>query len=180
MLQQQRNSDQYTVDDVYSYDIASSYPTQQLTMKFPMKPFRWLDDRCTLDRVLRYMGLGYAVVGLYQFKGIRLKNKREPIPYISLGRCEATEWKLDNGRILEAEFVEIALTEYDLEIVLRQYDYDAIEIIECMVAQKDYLPEKYRRVIQEYYNQKTILKGDDTENGQYMYMKSKNMLNSVY
>lgn len=168
------------IDDVYSYDIVSCYPTQQLTMKFPMKPFRWLDDRCTLDRVLRYMGLGYAVVGLYQFKGIRLKNKREPIPYISLGRCEATEWKLDNGRILEAEFVEMALTEYDLEIVLRQYDYDAIEIVECMVAQKDYLPEEYRRVIQGYYNQKTILKGDDTENGQYMYMKSKNMLNSVY
>ena len=31
-----------------------------------------------------------------------------------------------------------------------------------------------------YYNKKTALKGDDTEDGKYMYMKSKNMLNAVY
>lgn len=168
------------IDDVYSYDIVSCYPTQQLTMKFPVKPFRWLDDRCTLDRVLKYMGLGYAVVGLYQFKGIRLKNKREPIPYISLGRCEATEWKLDNGRILEADFVEMALTEYDLEIVLRQYDYDAIEVIECMVAQKAPLPEEYRKVIMHYYEQKTTLKGTTDEEELTLYQLFKGFLNAIY
>lgn len=168
------------IDNVYSYDIVSCYPTQQLTMKFPMKPFRWLDDRCTLDRVLRYMGLGYAVVGLYQFKGIRLKNKKEPIPYISLGRCEATEWKLDNGRILEADFVEMALTEYDLEIVLKQYDYDEIEIVECMVAQKAPLPEEYRKVIMHYYEQKTTLKGTTDEEELTLYQLFKGLLNAIY
>ena len=168
------------VDDVTSYDIVSCYPTQQLTMKFPMKPFRWLDERLTLDRIFKFIGLGYAVVGLYQFKGLRLKNKKTPIPYISLGRCEALNWKLDNGRVLECEYCEIALTEIDLEIVLKQYTFDEIGIMECMVAQKDYLPAEYRSVIQEYYDNKTRLKGDDTDQGQYLYVKSKNMLNSVY
>ena len=168
------------VNDVYSYDIVSCYPTQQLTQKFPMKPFRWLDERLTLDRVFKFIGLGYAVCGLYQFKGLRLKNKRTPIPYISLGRCQALNWKLDNGRILECDYCEIALTELDLEIVLKQYTFTEVGVIECMVAQKDYLPEEYRSVIQEYYNNKTKLKGDNTDQGKYLYTKSKNSLNSVY
>ena len=88
--------------------------------------------------------------------------------------------KLDNGRILESRYTEVALTEIDLQIVLDQYTFDEIGIVECMVAQKDFLPKAYRDVIQEYYNNKTKLKGDDTDNGVYLYTKSKNMLNSVY
>ena len=188
------------INDVTSYDIVSCYPTQQLTQRFPMKPFRWLDCRLTLERVFKFIGLGYAVVGLYQFKGLRLKNKKTPIPYLSLSRTESlmireVEYtdnkgrkkkktidcvKLDNGRILESYYTEVALTEIDLEIVLQQYIYDEIAIVECMVAQKDFLPEEYRAVIQEYYNNKTALKGDNSDQGQYLYTKSKNMLNSVY
>ena len=178
------------VDDVYSYDISSSYPTQQLTQLFPVKPFKWLDiDHRTaqkrMERVMQFIGLGYAVVATYQFKNIRLKNHREPIPYISLSRCQAMgtddyEMILDNGRILEVGYMEISLTEIDLEIVLNQYEFDSVDVLECMVAQKDYLPASYRAVIQEYYNKKTALKGDDTEDGKYIYMKSKNMLNAVY
>lgn len=166
--------------DVYSYDIVSCYPTQQLTQRFPMRPFRWLDERLTLDRIFKFIGLGYAVVALYQFKGLRLKNKKTPIPYISLGRCDALDFKLDNGRILECSYCEIALTEIDLEIVLKQYAFDEISVIECMVAQKDFLPAEYRKVIQDYYDNKTWLKGSTTDEEQYLYTKSKNMLNSVY
>ena len=166
--------------DVYSYDIASSYPTQQLTKKFPMKPFKWLDGDMSTERIFMFMGLGYAVVGEYHFTNIRLKNECEPIPYISLARCEAVNFEIDNGRILRAEYVEISLTEIDLEIILDTYTFDKVEIVSCMVAQKDYLPPEYRAVIQDYYNKKTALKGDDTEEGKYIYMKSKNMLNSVY
>lgn len=166
--------------DVYSYDIASSYPTQQLTKKFPMKPFKWLDGDMSTERIFMFIGLGYAVVGEYHFTGIRLKNQKEPIPYISLARCEAVNFEIDNGRILKADYLEISLTEIDLEIILTMYDFDKLEIVQCMVAQKDYLPPEYRAVIQDYYNKKTALKGDDTEEGKYIYMKSKNMLNSVY
>ena len=168
------------LDDVYSYDIASSYPTQQLTKKFPMKPFKWLDGDLSAERVLMFIGLGYAVVGEYHFTGIRLKNEHEPIPYISLARCEAQHFKIDNGRILAADYIEISLTEIDLEIIMTTYNFDKVEIVQCMIAQKDYLPAEYRSVIQDYYNKKTALKGDDSEDGQYMYTKSKNMLNSVY
>ena len=178
------------VSNVFSYDISSSYPTQQLTQLFPIKPFKWLDiehktPQNRIKRVLQFIGLGYAVVGTYQFKNLRLKNHREPIPYISLSRCHAIgnddyELLLDNGRILECGYIEISLTEIDLEIVLDQYEFDFIDVVECMIAQKDYLPAAYREVIQNYYNKKTALKGDDSEDGKYIYMKSKNMLNAVY
>lgn len=176
------------IDDVYSFDIVSSYPTQQLTKKFPMKPYKWIavknktqaDKKRMLEKVFMYIGLGYSVVGTYHFKGVELKNKKEPMPYISLGRCKALKFKLDNGRILYAEYLEISLTEIDLEIILEQYNYTEIELVECMIAQKDFLPEGYRKVIQEFYNNKTLLKGADTEEEQYLYMKSKNMLNSIY
>lgn len=173
------------INDVYSYDISSSYPTQQLTKMFPVKPFKRLSvegltPQKRLERVLTFVGLGYAVVGTYQFKGIRLKNHKEPIPYISLSRCNALDFILDNGRILEAEYIEISLTEIDLKIILEQYTFSSIDVICVMAAQKDYLPQLYRNVIQEYYNKKTALKGDNTEEGKYVYTKSKNMLNSVY
>ena len=166
--------------DVYSYDIASSYPTQQLTKKFPMKPFKWLDGDLSIERIMMFMGLGYAVVGQYRFTNIRLKNKNEPIPYISLARCDALNFDIDNGRILKADFLEISLTEIDFEIVYDTYTFDKMEVVQCMVAQKDYLPPEYRAVIQDYFNKKTKLKGDDSEEGKYMYTKAKNMLNSVY
>lgn len=178
------------IDDVYSYDISSSYPTQQLTQKFPMKPFRWLDlkertPEARIRRVFQFIGLGYAVVGTYQMKNVRLKNHREPIPYISLSRCQAMgdddiDLVMDNGRILQAAYIEISLTEIDLGIILDQYDFDSFDVMEAMVAQKDYLPGPYRAVIQGYYDKKTALKGDQSEDGKYIYTKSKNLLNAIF
>ena len=167
------------LENVYSYDMSSCYPAQQLTKKFPMTPFRWIDDRLTFDRIKRFLDLGYAVVGLYQFKGLRLKNQ-VPIPYLSLARTESYGFILDNGRILESEYTEIALTEIDLKIVLKQYTYDEIQVQSAMVAQKHYLPEEYRNVIIKYYENKTKLKGVTDPEQVYLYQKSKEKLNGIY
>ena len=167
------------LDNVFSYDMSSCYPAQQLTKKFPMSPFRWIDDRLTFDRIKRFIDLGYAVVGLYQFKGLRLK-KIVSIPYISLARTEAYGFQLDNGRVLEAEYIEMALTEIDLKIVLKQYTFDEIQVQTAMVAQKHYLPQEYRDVIIRYYENKTKLKGVTDPEQIYLYQKSKEKLNGIY
>ena len=176
------------VNDVYSYDISSSYPTQQLTQLFPMRPFKWLDfsysdAKARIKRVFNFISLGYAVCGTYQFKDIHLKDSRDPMPYISLSKCDfdyTRGYSVDNGRILEAGYLEISLTEIDLQIILDQYEFSEFDCLECMVAAKDYLPAEYRNVILDYYTKKTALKGDDSEEGKYIYTKSKNMLNAVY
>lgn len=167
------------INGVYSFDMSSCYPAQQLTKKYPMTPFRWLDDRLNLERIHKFIGLGYAVVGLYAFKNIRLR-KRTTIPYISLARTEAFGFRLDNGRVLEAEYVEMALTEIDLKIVLQQYTFEEVTVKTAMVAQKHFLPEEYRRVIIRYYENKTKLKGIKDPEQEYIYQKSKEKLNGIY
>lgn len=179
--------------DVYSYDMASCYPAQQLTKQYPMSKFRWLDDRLSLDRIIRFLKLGYAVVGLYEFTNLRLKDKKTAIPYLSLSRTESFDFEypddenkarksygIDNGRILYAKFSRMALTEIDLEIVLQQYDYDVIVVKRAMVAQKGYLPEEYKQVIRKYYHNKTYLKGTQDPDEQYLYQKDKEKLNAIY
>lgn len=166
--------------NVFSYDMASCYPAMQLTKQYPMSKFRWLDDRLTLDRILRFLKLNYAVVGLYEFTNIRLKKKSTPIPYLSLARTESVGFRCDNGRLLYADFSRMALTEVDLEIVLAQYDYDLIDVKSAMVAQKGYLPEEYKEVIRKYYHNKTYLKGTQDPDEQYLYQKDKEKLNAIY
>lgn len=186
-------------EDVYSYDIASSYPTQLLTHKFPMEKFTWLDFSGSrwkkpgekIRRILMLVGLNYAVVGRYSFKHLRLKDPKEPIPYISYGRCQAKpyqpqpeepEWPLllDNGRVLEAGYLEIALTEIDLKIIMDQYYFDEIDVQKAMYAKKDYLPKEYCSVIMNYYKKKTELKGATTDEEIYMYGKTKALINACY
>lgn len=168
------------LENVYSYDMVSCYPAMQLTKQYPMSKFRFLDDRLSLDRILRFLKLNYAVVGLYEFTNIRLKRKKEPIPYISLSRTESINFRCDNGRLLYADFSRMALTEIDLEIILRQYDYDMIDVKSAMVAQKGPLPEEYKDVIRRYYANKTTLKSSEDPDEQYLYFKSKSLLNAVY
>lgn len=167
-------------EGIFSYDIASSYPAQQLTKKFPMSRFQWIDNP-TVDKVIMYIGLGYAVVGEYGFTDIRLKKESITVPYINLSRTKSlVGFKVDNGRVLEAPYMEIALTEIDLEIVLRQYDYGKIFVHKAMIAKKDFLPLEYRAVIMQYYTNKTKLKGATDQAEKYLYMKDKNKLNSIY
>lgn len=183
------------LENVVSYDMTSCYPAQQLTKKFPMKPFKFLDNNLTLERLMRFIGLGYAVVARYRFENLRIK-KGVTIPYLSLARTrsydfiniprkkgEAKEKKqggIDNGRILYAGMCECCLTEIDLDIVIRQYDFDKIYILSAMVAKKDFLPIQYRNVVSKYYELKTTLKGTTDPEEIYTYNKSKEKLNSVY
>ena len=165
--------------NVYSYDMSSCYPAQQLTKKFPMSPWKFINDRNVYNRVEMMIGLGYAVVGLYQFRKLRLK-RRVTIPYLSLARTQSYGFMLDNGRILEADYCEVALTEVDMQIVLNQYTFDAVQIDTAMVAQKHYLPDEYREVIKRYYRNKTMLKGTTDPEELYQYAKSKEKLNGIY
>ena len=167
------------VSDVYSYDMSSCYPAQQLTKKFPMTKWKWLDDNLDLKRIHKFISLGYAVVGTYRFEKLRLR-KRTTIPYLSLSKTRSCNFRLDNGRILESEVTETTLTEIDLKIVLRQYTFDTMECLTAMVSQKHYLPEEYRQVIRHYYDNKTKLKGVTDPEKEYLYQKSKEKLNGIY
>lgn len=179
------------LENVKSYDMTSCYPAQMLVEKFPMKPFKFLDNNLSAERLMKFIGLGYAVVARYRFENIKLKDG-VPIPYLALARTHSYDFinipkssrgkrgGIDNGRILYAGICECVLTEIDLEIVMKQYTFDKIYVLSAMVAQKDYLPKEFRGVVQKYYVTKTKLKGCEDSEDQYRYAKDKEKLNASY
>ena len=163
----------------YSVDIESSYPYALLTGLYPMG--RWMTiehDDNTMKRIIRFISMGKAVIADYHFKRLRLKNEREPIPYLPIAKCRVLHAQSDNGRILSADMVVTALTEIDLEIVLDQYTFDTVDAYNTRIALKAPLPMAARDVVIKYYKDKTLLKG--VQGKEYEYIKSKNKLNSCY
>ena len=178
----------HILENVESYDETSAYPAQQRTRNFPISAFRWLSgDDLKMENIIDYIRHGRAVVGRYVFSGLRLRNDREPVPYLSLSKTQSFKFTVDNGRLLEAELCTTTLTEIDLSIVMRQYAADKIACDEAMIARKGPLPKQYLDVIDKYYHDKTILKNgpdgeteDEADEREYQYMKSKNKLNGIY
>lgn len=176
------------LENVESYDETSAYPAQQRTRNFPITPFRWLSgEDLQMANIIDYIRHGRAVVGRYVFSGLRLRNEREPVPYLSLSKTQSSAFVVDNGRLLSADICTTTLTEIDLVIVMRQYSADKIACEEAMIARKGPLPKQYLAVIDKYYQDKTMLKNgpdgeseDEADERQYQYMKSKNKLNAIY
>lgn len=187
--------------NVKSVDESSAYPSAQLLFDFPMSEYEWV--RPSLENVMYFISRGYSVVMRVEFTDLYLKNDYEPIPYLSVSKCEvafdntktdhmtrsekidysrrARRGKMDNGRLLGCRYCRTALTEIDLEIVLSQYHFHKMEILECMVAKKAPLPEEYRNVIKNYFVQKSKLKYMDRDPYlEYIYFRYKALLNSVF
>lgn len=190
------------LENVDSWDMASCYPAQQLTKKFPMGPFRFLIGEISREKIDRLIENDYAIVMDVVFFGLRLRDLGEPVPYVNFSKKRVVEYKnpddvkrykelfekepmgtrIDNGRIIHADYVCMTITEIDLEIITRQYAAEEIKIKRAMVARKDYLPYQYRQVVQKYFTDKTQLKhrAKTDPDIAYLYGKQKNMLNSVY
>ncbi len=183
------------LDDVYSNDMVSCYPAQQLTRDFPSTPYKWLDNP-TPERIMSFIRKNYSVVFEAYFEGLELIDEREPIPYLSYSKTvskgaeltgEETEDEadgkrvlLDNGRILRAQISKMTITELDFLIILRQYDFKKLAIGKAMIAKKAPLPWCYKSVIKDYFEKKTSLKGNEDPDIVYQYEKSKNKLNGIY
>ena len=167
------------IENVSSYDRVSSYPDVQINELFPMSPFI-KEEKCTLDRAARIIfKQKRAAVMRIAFGNIRLKDPLSGCPYIAKHKClELGKHYNDNGRILQADFCEIAVTDLDLKIILDMYIFDYAEIFEFYHSRYGKLPASLREVIMKYFNAKTELKNVSGQELQYMLSKQK--LNSVY
>lgn len=166
----------FIIDNVHSYDISSSYPFVMLAFKYPATSFKFSTIESTDE--LEYYNSKYCTVALYSFENIRLK-KDIPIPYLPYSKCEKIlNSKNYNGRILSADFLQIALTNIDYEIIKSQYDFDGLYVEQFYFAHADYLPVELREQILKYFTDKSTLKG--VKGSEYEYMKSKNKLNSIF
>lgn len=169
--------DEVITEPVTSYDISSSYPTQQCCRLFPVTPFQTVvSPSCRL--VDRLIDIGYAVLFEVSLYDIKLRSKYTAIPYIPIAKCsQIREYKNDNGRVLEATYLRIAVNEIDWKIIISQYTFSA-EVHTAYKARKGLLPEGLRQCNIEFFQRKTELKGVEGE--ELYYMKSKELLNGIY
>lgn len=157
------------IEGVDSFDIASSYPTVMVAERFPLHFVRCYDTRIVHES---------TSCRLYHIKLYNVEAKG-CFTYLSKAKCECCYSAItDNGRILSADWVEIFLTDIDLDIVMANYAIYKYEILECWRAPKRYLPKLFLEYIFKLYEQKTALK--NVEGMENEYMQSKAFLNSLY
>lgn len=174
--------------DVSSYDMSSAYPYAMISGLYPITPFYEVTIT-SLDMLDDYNDR-YCTIAYYAFENVKLK-KGIPFPYIPYSKCiefipPSYEGRFKgkeycyNGRVLEADFIKIAMTNYDYQIFINQYDYDDenVRVEDFYYSYKGFLPKELTNTVIEFFTLKSRLKG--IEEKEYEYMKSKNKLNSLY
>lgn len=165
-----------------SYDFASSYPYVMCVEKFPAS--KWVRARYSMRQILRDAddhGFLFDLVIL----DAEIKPGH-PMPPISQSKCRYldNQAEIDNGKVLKAQIIVIPCTEIDLQIYLDHYTgifqcglmRDRFIQGEVYTCRKDYLPRWFTDTIQDYFHDKTMLKGSDPQRYQY----AKGLLNSQY
>lgn len=171
------------VEDVHSADRSSSYPDVQVNYMFPMSPFKRVLSDVSYSRLKDHYikRRGYALLFRLEIADLRLRDKFNPCPYISLDKCHRISGKqTDNGRILKADHVSITVTDIDFNIIDKQYvlSDDNVTISDLYFARYDYLPDELRELVKHFYSEKTALKG--VAGMALFYDKFKNLINAVY
>ena len=163
------------IENVHSFDFSSSYPAVMLSEKYPMsKSFR-----VTIGSEEEFRDCLNAYCCMFDCTFHNIQSKVNFENYISISRCiEAEHFVLNNGRVVEADTIKIALTEQDFFIIAEMYDWDYIEVANFNCFYKGYLPKDFILTILDLYKDKTELKG--VKGKEVEYLVSKGMINSCY
>lgn len=157
--------------NITSWDFTSSYPYIMVSHRFPSTEFK----KCTI-KTRSDMLNNFAYLLKVKFNNIKCKYYNN---FISQSKCSLVlNGKFDNGRIMEAESIEITLTDIDFYFILESYNIEDYEIIESYYSLYDYLPKQFIEFILEKYVNKTALK--NVEGFEVEYAKEKNKFNALY
>lgn len=177
-------------ENVDSYDVQSSYPYVLCCKQFPMTKFVPYGEIETLSE---FNNLLSEKACLFRVLVEKVELREEiAMPYISESKClKYGKARFDNGRILKAEYLYMTMTDIDWRLFCKQYTFDeeSLSIAEMHIADYDYLPDCLVNEIIALFEEKTKLKwerdkyakgSDRYEEIDYLYMKSKNLLNGVF
>ena len=164
--------------NVQSWDRSSSYPDVQLNCRFPVSAFRKV-EHADMVKFLDLLERKKAILFRCRFTCVKLRDPFYGCPYMSISKIRGADGVVsDNGRVLSAEKMECTLTDVDFLIMLDVYKWERMDIIDMWFARYGKLPKAITDPTRKFYVNKTSLKGSTGD--EYLYMKSKNMLNSVY
>ena len=165
--------------DVKSADRSSSYPEVVCNCEFPVSEFYHAGEM-DFDRLMHLITVRKkAVLMRVSMTNVRLAYEFWGCPYLSRDKCRRLEnAAYDNGRILSADYLETTITDVDLRIILDQYAFDDLCAFDVAYSRYGKLPDSLIAETIKYYKAKTELK--DVPGQEVYYMKSKNLLNSIY
>lgn len=167
--------DRNVFTDVGSYDMSSAYPAVMTQCKFPMSPFiKRGNEKSIIDKYIK--DGTHALLIDCVFYDIKIKTLNT-VPYIPKAKCtKLWEPRIDNGRVLSADFCGMVMTDIDWTIINNQYEYSHVDILNLYSAKYDYLPIELREKVIEQYTDKCKLKWGDP----YLYNKYKNKINADF
>ena len=160
--------------NVGQVDIASSYPTSLFINYFPMS--RFID--CDITTIEQFeQGYCYMVdVELFNIKSTK------PIRTISVSKTlDRKNVKIDNGRIISADYIKLTLTDVDFKYLFKFYDFD-YKITRCIKSKSSRMPKYFIKVLVDLYETKNRLKPlyEKDSSLKAEYLNAKGMLNSIY
>lgn len=170
------------VENVHSADRSSSYPAVMCNCEFPMSVFTpILQKDLNPGYISRCIKVRHKALLLrIGIKNLRLRDPFWGCPYLSKDKCRNIHKAIDtedNGRILEAEYIETTITDIDLKIIMEEYQGEII-FLQGWYASYKKLPQPLINEVIKYYHDKTELKG--VKGQEIYYDKAKALLNSLY
>ena len=170
------------VENVHSADRSSSYPAVMCNCEFPMSVFTpILRKDLNPGYITRCMTIRHKALLLrIGIRNLRLRDPYWGCPYLSKDKCRNIHKAVDtedNGRILEAEYLETTITDIDLKIIMEEYQGEII-FLQGWYASYKKLPSPLVNEVIKYYRDKTELKG--VKGQEIYYDKAKALLNALY
>ena len=170
------------VENVHSADRSSSYPAVMCNCEFPMSVFTpIMKNDLNPGYISRCLTIRHKALLLrIGIKNLRLRDPFWGCPYLSKDKCRNIHKAVDtedNGRILEAEYLETTITDIDLKIIMEEYQGEII-FLQGWYASYKKLPQPLINEVIKYYKDKTELKGVPGQ--EIYYDKAKALLNSLY
>lgn len=172
-----------------SFDVQSSYPFCLCAFKFPMSKFSPYGE---LESIEEFEGLlkEYACLFRVVIENPVVKES-VTMPYIPISKCPAhgANLKLDNGRVMECDYIRMTVTDIDWEIIKKQYKWKSFAVTDMCIAKYDYLPECLLDCVRSVYADKCKLKykiqtaeekEEDAGEAKYLYNKIKALLNAIF
>ena len=166
------------LENVASYDRASSYPDVMLNYRFPMSAFtpRMITDIGELEKKCQIRDCCFIAV--FTITNLQQRDIYYGAPYLSLDKAvEISGQVTDNGRILSADKAVYVFNDIDWKIVKSEY-VGEVEISQVYIAKYGYLPQAFRDLVIDLFHKKTSLKNVDGQ--ELNYMRSKELINSLY
>lgn len=166
------------LENVASFDRASSYPDIMLNYRFPMSAFtpRMITDIEELERKCKVRDCCFIAV--FTITHLQQRDIYYGAPYLSLDKAvDISGQVVDNGRVLSADKAVYVFNDIDWKIVKSEY-VGGVEISQVYIAKYGYLPQAFRNLVIDLFHKKTSLK--NVEGQELNYMRSKELINSLY